>query len=237
MNVVLVTHDGVFGRYLAASLHAVVERGLDRVILERGRPSCRFYWRKLRRVGPANFVFQYWLSRRFIHDGARHLPHLEMPAHERVDNVNGCSFEPNDLVIGFGTSYITEQTLAAMRRGFLNLHTGFLPDYRGVKSEFWTLYHRDFDRLAWTLHYMTPRLDQGDIVLRGCVRWNGESPGALRAELLRDAVPNIAAFITMVRARGFDAISRMPQSGGRYFTTPRWRDWRALNATVRGIDN
>ena len=232
MKVVLVTHDCVFGRYLCASLHAALERGLDRVILERGRPSTRFHWRKLRRVGPADFLFQYWLSRRFVRDGERHLPHLEMPTHERVNNVNRCSFEPDDLVIGFGTSYITRNTLAATPRGFLNLHTGFLPDYRGVKSEFWTLYYRDFDRLAWTLHYMTPRLDQGDIVLRGFVRWKGESPGALRAQLLRDAVPDIAAFITMVRAHGFNAIARMPQSGGRYFSTPRWRDWRALKATV-----
>lgn len=108
-----------------------------------------------------------------------------------------------------------------------NLHTRFLPDYRGVKSEFWAVYHRAFDRLGWTLHYMTPRLDEGDIVLRGRVEWRGESPGALRARLLRDAGPYIASFVERVRARGFGVISRTRQGEGRYFSAPRLRDWLA----------
>jgi Formyl transferase len=233
MNVVLVTHDTVFGRYLAGSLNASLQRGLDRVILERSRPSSRFYWQKLRRVGPVNFVFQYWLSRQFIHQGAQKLPQLEMPTHESVANVNHCDFGLDDLVIGFGTSYVKASTLASIPRGLLNLHTGFLPDYRGVKSEFWALYEHAFDRLGWTLHYMTPRLDEGDIVLRRCVTWGGESPAALRAKLLCDAVPNIALLIETVRARGFAAISRTPQGTGRYFSAPRLRDWFAWRATRR----
>jgi len=95
-----------------------------------------------------------------------------------------------------------------------------------VKSEFWALYHGDVDDLGWTLHFMTPELDGGDIVLRGGVPWNGENPAALRAKLLRDAVPAIATLLRRVGQEGVAALSRTPQGPGRYFTTPTLADWR-----------
>jgi methionyl-tRNA formyltransferase len=136
MRVIFVTHDSTFGRYVAASLY---DRGLlDRIVVETGRPGWRYYWRKLRRVGPANAVFQMWLNRWFRREGRWCLPNLAFPPHATVADVNRYPFG-DDLVIGFGTSVITARTLGGMSHGFLNLHTGWLPDYRGVKSEFWTL--------------------------------------------------------------------------------------------------
>jgi methionyl-tRNA formyltransferase len=225
MNIVLLTHDSVFGRYLAAALDAV--HGLDRVVIERRRASWRFYRRKLWRVGPVNFAFQGWLNRWFAREGARALPPLALPAHEVVDTVDDCAFGPEDLMICFGTSYIRQRTLARAPNRFLNLHTGILPDYRGVKSEFWTLYNGDDERAGWTLHVMTPSLDGGDIVLQRRVRLRGENPAALRATLLVDAIPAIAALLAEVRVRGLAALSRRAQGEGHYYTTPTWRQWRA----------
>ena len=167
MNVILVTTESVYGRFVASELHGA--GAVDRVIIERGRPSWRFYWRKLKRVGPFNAVFQFLLSRWFLREGARHLPDSSLPPHETVETVNNTRFGEDDLVIGFGSSYITARTLSGMKRGFLNLHTGWLPDYRGVKSEFWALSRGDLERAGWTVHYMTPRLDEGDIVLQRTV--------------------------------------------------------------------
>lgn len=224
MNVVLITHDSIYGRYVAATLHQAV--GLDRLIVERGRASWRFYWKKLRRVGLINFGFQFLLNRWFRRAGRQTLPDLPMPPHSTVDTANGLHFGPDDLVLGFGTSYLTARTLASVPRGVLNLHTGLLPRYRGVKSEFWTLYAGDHDHAGWTLHYMTPQLDAGDIVLQHCVPVANEHPAALRAKLLRDAVPMIAEWIAAVRTGGFETITRTPQGEGRYYTTPTWKEWR-----------
>ena len=231
MNIVLVTHDSVFGRYVAARLHAAGK--LDSVIIETGAPTWRFYWRKFKRVGPVNAVFQLLFNRWFLREGGRHLPYLPLPPqHQTVTSINGFRFGDEDLVIGFGTSFISAGTLTAMKHGFLNLHTGWLPDYRGVKSEFWTLAHGDLAKAGWTLHYMTPRLDEGDIVLQSTVPVADENPAQLRAKLLRDAVPALGAFIDMVRRDGFAAVPRRPQRGGRYFTTPTWRVWRAYRRSV-----
>ncbi len=232
IRVVLVTHDSVFGRYLAASLHSAGK--VDRLIIETGRPGWRFYWRKLRRVGLVNAAFQVWLNRWFRREGRRHLPDLPFPPHETVATINGFAFGGQDLVIGFGTSIITARTLDALKHGFLNLHTGWLPDYRGVKSEFWTLARNDASKAGWTLHYMTPRVDEGDIVLRRTVSATGSNPGELRAMLVRDTVPALAELIDRVREHGFDAIPRRPQDDGRYFTTPTWREWRDYRRGARG---
>ena len=225
MKVVLVTHDSVFGRYLAATLYAA--SAVDEVLIERGRPSWRFYWRKLRRVGPIDFAFQAWLARWYRREGAHHLPNLAMPPHALISSANDYEFDASSRVVGFGTSLIAASTLARLPNGFLNLHTGFLPNYRGVKSEFWALLRGDTSRIGWTLHYMSATIDTGDVVERQRVPWEGESPAALRAKLLRDAAPTIARLL-----RAAD-LPRTPQSDGAYYSTPRWADWRRYG--TRGV--
>jgi len=231
MKVVLVTHDSAFGRFVAATLYEAL--AVDTVLVETARPGWRFYWRKLRRVGVVDLAFQAWLTRWFRREGARALPDRPMPPHERITSANEYRFGPDDVVIGFGTSVMTAATLGRLPNGFLNLHTGYLPNYRGVKSEFWALARHDAAHIGWTLHYMTPALDAGDIVLRQRVGWNGESPAALRAKLLLDALPRIAALLRDARARRDAAFPRTPQGPGTYFTTPRWSDWRLYRAPTR----
>jgi methionyl-tRNA formyltransferase len=155
-----------------------------------------------------------------------------MPPHERIENANAYPFDPADLVVGFGTSYIGAAALHRLPNGFLNLHTGFLPDYRGVKSEFWALSRGDTSRVGWTLHYMTPSLDAGDIVLRQRVPWTGETPAALRAAVLRDAMPALARLLQAARRDGPSALPRAPQGEGNYYTTPRWADWRRFRRSM-----
>src|SRR5438034_4559423 len=183
MKVLLVTHDSVFGRFVAASLFAA--SAVDHVLIESARRTPSFYWRKLQRVGPVDFGFQAWLASWYRRNSARFIPDLPMPPHEQIDSANNYAFDCSDIVVGFGTSYISGATLGRMPNGFLNLHTGFLPHYRGVKSEFWALSRGDVTRIGWTLHYMTRALDAWDIVIRQTVVWQGESPPALRAKLLR----------------------------------------------------
>lgn len=151
-----------------------------------------------------------------------------MPRHQSVETIRDCRFADDELVIGFGTSIVSAETLARMPHGMLNLHTGWLPEYRGVKSEFWALAKNDRERLGWTLHYMTPRLDEGDIVLRGRIETDTNDPGHLRALLLIDAASAMAELIATVRRDGLAAISRESQSVGTYYTTPTLRDWLAF---------
>lgn len=224
MHIVLVTNESAAGRYVAAELHAA--RAVDRVVIETRAAPLGFYLSKLRRVGVVNFAFQAWFNRWFRRETAAHLPDRPLPPHERVVDANQYAFADDALVIGFGTSYIRQATLARVPLGFLNLHTGWLPDYRGVKSEFWAVDDGDVERIGWTVHFMTPELDGGDIVLQSRVGWDGENPAVLRARLIRDAVPAIATVLRRVKHEGTNALTRTPQRAGRYRTTPTFADWR-----------
>ena len=226
MRIILVTRDSVFGRFVAAELTAA--GAVDRVIIETRGPSLRFLRRRLFRVGPANFGFQAALGRHFQREGLAQLGRRSLPPYTQVHDVNTCAFAATDLVIGFGTSYVTAKTLAGMPNGMLNLHTGFLPEYRGVKSEFWALHNEEPERAGWTLHVMTPELDAGDIVFQRRVpAREDESPGALRARILQDAIPAIIALVRRVRVEGTAALERRPQdhAAAHYYTAPGWRDW------------
>ena len=134
MKITVVTHDSLVGRYVAATL--VAHGAADRVLIETQTASWAFYWRKLRRVGLVNFLFQMWLARWFAQGMGRHLPDLALPAHARIRTLNDLTFADDELVVAFGSSYITARTLGRAPLGILNLHTGLLPAYRGVKSEF-----------------------------------------------------------------------------------------------------
>ena len=230
MRATLVTHDSIFSRYLAARLHAA--GALDRLIVERRAGPAALLLEKARARRPGERRLSILAQPPHPQVGISALADLPMPRHESVTSANRCTFADDELVIGFGTSIISAATLARAPRGILNLHTGWLPDYRGVKSEFWALARGDRGKVGWTLHYMTPRLDDGDIVLRYAVDAHGRDIGRLRAQIMVDAAPKIADFVAGVRRNGFGSISRRAQGDGEYFTTPTLRDWREFKREV-----
>lgn len=231
MNIVLVTHDSPYSRCLAAGLAEASV--VDKIIVEYGRPSRRFYLGKLKKVGIVNFVFQYFLNSWFKKQGAAFLRSIPMPEHIAVDNVNRYALDSEDLIIGFGTSYITRRTLKKLKHGFLNVHTGVLPKYRGVKSEFWTLYNRDYRNAGWTLHFMSPNIDEGDIIRVSRVSYDGENPAELRARIIEDAIPTLVEIIKKVKAEGTDALARQKQGPGEYFSTPTFSQWRRYRRSCK----
>ncbi|GAP87847.1 putative FAD dependent oxidoreductase [Rosellinia necatrix] len=73
-------------------------------------------------------------------------------------------WEP-DLTIVSGTKFIGKKLIA--RGGLMiNLHTGYLPEYKGNHCIFFALYDGATDKVASTLHQLTSSLDGGAILDR-----------------------------------------------------------------------
>lgn len=74
------------------------------------------------------------------------------------------NFTP-DLIISIRFGQIFKQELIDIPRfGVLNLHSGILPNYRGVLASFWTILNGE-ERIGTTLHYITDsKIDCGDII-------------------------------------------------------------------------
>lgn len=68
-----------------------------------------------------------------------------------------------DVTVVCGTMYIKRYVLE--RSGLtLNVHGGYLPDYRGNHAIFFAYYRGDYGKVASTIHLVTPQLDAGEIV-------------------------------------------------------------------------
>lgn len=68
-----------------------------------------------------------------------------------------------DLLISYFNQILKKDVLSVPVLGSINIHPGFLPQYRGVASSFWAM-KNNHPYGGVTLHYMKEKLDEGDII-------------------------------------------------------------------------
>jgi methionyl-tRNA formyltransferase len=71
-----------------------------------------------------------------------------------------------DVAVVFGTGKLSVDVIRTCPNGMVNLHGGDPEKYRGLDTHLWAVYHREFDELVTTLHYVNATLDDGDIIGR-----------------------------------------------------------------------
>ena len=69
-----------------------------------------------------------------------------------------------DATIIMGTSILSKRLLKAAGEMVLNIHGGYLPDYKGNFCFFFPVYYGDFDKIGSTIHFVDPGIDTGDIL-------------------------------------------------------------------------
>jgi len=90
----------------------------------------------------------------------------------RPDNINSEDFRSFlkerevDLILSASATQIFKSELLAIPKlGAVNLHGGMLPRYRGMMPSFWAMLNNE-EYVGVTVHYMTAKLDDGDIILQ-----------------------------------------------------------------------
>ncbi|MBF0628502.1 MAG: formyl transferase [Magnetococcales bacterium] len=68
------------------------------------------------------------------------------------------------LGVVFGAGKLTAATIALFPDGLINVHRGLAQTYRGLDSDLWAIYHRDYEAIGVTIHRVEPELDTGEIV-------------------------------------------------------------------------
>jgi len=141
-----------------------------------------------------------------------------------------------DVFVLAGTRVLKPATLRLARKVVLNKHSSLLPAYRGLKGEFWALYHGDLDRLGITIHEVDPGLDTGPILLQEHLPFRKyDSHVSLRvrsqdlgARLLVDAVERMEKEPTW---RG------TPQAAGDWptYTAPTIEQLREYRTRLKGL--
>jgi methionyl-tRNA formyltransferase len=145
------------------------------------------------------------------------------------------SFLP-DLVVTIRYGSILKSAVISLPRfGVLNLHSGILPDYRGVLATFRALLNRDA-RIGCTLHYISDgTIDTGDVVATASLPVDPRK--SLLGHVLDLYGPGVALVARAIEnlAAGREVRSRPQGPGGTYFSYPSHAEWQAFRATGHSV--
>ncbi len=135
-----------------------------------------------------------------------------------------------DLIVSYSAPQIIKAELLSIPKyGVINVHGALLPDYRGCLPSFWYLY-MDEKLGGATVHYMSAKIDDGDIIEQGSVDLTGcksmfrlmKKTKALGGELMVRAIRDIADGTVERRRNETDK--------GSYFTWPTTEQAREFRA-------
>ena len=134
------------------------------------------------------------------------------------------SLEP-DLVVSIRYRRILKsEVIAIPRLGILNLHSGVLPEYKGVMATFWAMLHKEVE-VGATLHRIVDSgIDTGPVI--GIRRRAADYGASYLANVLRLYGPGcdmVVEAIEILAAGETLPVAAQPP-GGRYFSTPRDAD-------------
>jgi folate-dependent phosphoribosylglycinamide formyltransferase PurN len=73
--------------------------------------------------------------------------------------------QPDIIISAFFNRILKPNIIGIPRLGVLNIHPGWLPDYKGVMNYFWVLKNNDATA-GVTLHWINEGIDTGDIISR-----------------------------------------------------------------------
>jgi methionyl-tRNA formyltransferase len=141
------------------------------------------------------------------------------------------AFQPDLMVsIRFG-SILRPTAIKVPRFGVLNLHSGLLPEYRGVMATFWSMLHQR-SHYGYSIHDIIDEgIDTGPVIDYEILPLdlNRDYLGQLLA-LYEHAVPRLARIIKQREREG--APNRLSQeiASGRYYTTPTESDVAQFSA-------
>lgn len=121
--------------------------------------------------GGSQFVFKIF-DVLFLREKARRTAKLllgdfsvfDIPSLNSTEARNFVQAKGYDFVVAIATSILQKDTLAIPRYGYLNIHPGILPMYRGI-GNFWAVMNEDFENIGCTVHWMTPAIDKGKVAL------------------------------------------------------------------------
>jgi methionyl-tRNA formyltransferase len=121
-----------------------------------------------------------------------------------------------DIILLCGSVIIKPNIFSLARIGTINAHPGLLPEYKGLDSVRWAIYHGD--PVGATSHFVDEGLDTGPVLVRQEVPYRkGESILDIRVRTMRVCVD---VMLRAVRGLMDGTITPRPQRAGegRYFS-------------------
>lgn len=144
-----------------------------------------------------------------------------------------------DIVIVDGTYILPASVFSLPTLGTINIHCGYLPDFKGAPPAFWEIYEGETS-VGVTIHFVTEDLDGGDIIERRQFPLDPAPEGdpveyaeRVWRDVLRPAGWDMLRRAIRKAAQG--TLDSIPQKSaeGRMFRSPSYREVRELRRRVR----
>lgn len=151
-----------------------------------------------------------------------------------VESINKIKHTAPDLIISIRYGVILKDDVIALPKfGIINLHSGLLPQYRGVMASFWALLNNE-PCIGCTLHFIDDSsIDTGRIVATTRMEVNPKRSYLWHVlNLYVDGVQKIAETVELIHQQ--HPIDYYPQgNSGKYYSFPSERD--LLDFEAKGL--
>ncbi len=105
-------------------------------------------------------------------------------------------FLKSDIYIIYGTSIIKGPLLAFLKKKkCINIHNGISPYYIGSDCNFWAVYDKNFSLAGSTVHYLTKKLDFGEVLFHSSSFYNGKNPFEFTMQSIKSALIHLRNLI------------------------------------------
>lgn len=142
--------------------------------------------------------------------------------------------QPDIIISAFFNRILKPNIIGIPRLGVLNIHPGWLPDYKGVMNYFWALKNNEA-QAGVTLHWINEGIDTGDIVSRRKFIIHADS--TQHQVLVKAAVigGRLAASAARKLARGepLPALPQTQEDHHAYYSMPDEKDFDTYFKTRR----
>jgi len=122
-----------------------------------------------------------------------------------------------DFIIVSGADWIKGNLLKLIKSKSINIHMGIAEKYRGLDSNLWAWYHKDYKNIGVTLHELGHSLDTGKIFKKGFLDISNKT----KVWLLRYHESNLAIKLIISAINKFDTneyILKKQKNIGRYYS-------------------
>lgn len=146
----------------------------------------------------------------------RQLNHINSPDGYALFNASA-----PDLVVSIRYGVILKEPIIKVpKQGVINLHSGLLPDYRGVMATFWAMLNGE-RTIGTTLHYISDdTIDTGETIAKSSLVVDpGKSYWWHVLQLYEQGCCLVGDTIDTVTS-GQTVTSRKPADGGSYYSFP-----------------
>jgi folate-dependent phosphoribosylglycinamide formyltransferase PurN len=76
-----------------------------------------------------------------------------------------------DIIFIYGTAILKKNFLKKVKVNIFNIHSGILPYYRNVHSDYWAFINKDYSKIGVSVIYLDAGIDSGDIAIQKTIKY------------------------------------------------------------------